>query len=87
MRVRDKPLTARECAEWMGFTPAWIRSAINEGVLVHGTLVKLEAETLVINRRTTHRIHEDSFVAFLTAIGWKRLPRPTASASPVSAEA
>jgi hypothetical protein len=58
----------------MGFTSAWVRSAINEGVEVSGTTVKLEAETLTINGRIVHRIHEDSFIAFLSAIGWKRLP-------------
>lgn len=75
MRVPEKPLTARECAEWMGYTSSWIRRAINDGVLVRGTTVRLEAETLSINGRTTHRIHLDSFVTFLRAIGWKRLPR------------
>ena len=60
----------------MGYTPNWIRSAINKGVLVRrdAALVKLEAETLTLNGRTTHRIHLDSFVTFLIAIGWKRLP-------------
>ena len=71
----SRPLTARECADYMGFTPAWIRKAINEGVTVRGHVVKLEAETLSVNGRTTHRIHEHSFNQFLVAIGWKHLPR------------
>ena len=71
----SRPLTARDCADWMGFTPAWIRKAINDGVTVHGRTVKLEAETLSVNGRTTHRIHEHKFTEFLQAIGWKHLPR------------
>jgi len=59
----------------MGFSAEWIRAAILEGVKVHGQIVKLEAETLAVDdRRKTHRIYEDSFIAFLVAIGWKRLP-------------
>lgn len=61
----------------MGFTTEWIRRAITEGVDVRGHTVKLEAERLVSARRTHYRIHEDSFIAFLVAIGWKHLPRRT----------
>jgi hypothetical protein len=71
----EPPLTARDCADWMGFTPAWVRGAITTGVTIAtGKVVKLEAETLAINGRRTHRIHLDGFVTFLTAIGWKHLP-------------
>lgn len=69
-------LTSRACADWMGFTPAWIRIAIDRGVTVRRRRVKLEAETLTLNGRRLHRIHQDRFREFLTAIGWKRLPRP-----------
>ena len=75
MRISERPLTPRECADWMGLTPAWIRRAINKGVLMQGRLVKLDAETLALNHQPIHRIHLDSFVTFLRAIGWKRLPQ------------
>ena len=74
MRQFGKPLTARECADYMGFTTEWIRRAISEGVTVRGEVVKLEAERLVLDRRTHYRIHEESFVTFLQAIVWKHLP-------------
>ncbi len=66
----------------MGFTTEWIRRAISEGVTIRGQVVKLEAERLVLDRRTHYRIHEDSFVVFLMAIGWKHLPRRTDGPSP-----
>jgi len=59
----------------MGFTTQWIRRAITEGVKVDGQVVKLEAERLELDTVTHYRIHEESFVAFLQAIGWKHLPR------------
>lgn len=65
----------------MGFTTEWIRRAISEGVTVRGRIVKLDAERLTLKRRTYYRIHEDSFVAFLQAIGWKHLPRRSEAAS------
>ena len=74
-RLSDPPLTTRECADWMGFSTDWVRAAIDEGVMIEGELVKLEAETLTINGRRVHRIHLDRFVAFLQAIHWKRIPR------------
>jgi hypothetical protein len=74
---QPSPLTARHCADFMGFTTEWIRRAISEGVMVRGRVVKLEAERLELDRRTHYRIHEDSFIAFLQAIGWKHLPRRT----------
>jgi hypothetical protein len=37
--------------------------------------VKLEAEVMVINRRSNYKIHADKFTEFLQAIGWKHLPR------------
>jgi hypothetical protein len=60
----------------MGFTPAWIRAAIDEGVTVQRQLVKLRAETMTLNGRRVHRIHLDHFITFLAAIGWKRIPPP-----------
>jgi hypothetical protein len=74
------PLTARHCADYMGFTTEWIRRAIVDGVSVRGITVHLDAETLEINGRRLYRIHEDKFSEFLQAIGWKHLPsRPHAS--------
>jgi len=79
----EPPLTARACADWMGVTPAWVRGAITTGVTIaNGKIVKLEAETPVINGRRMHRIHLDSFVTFLTAIGWKHLPSRAAHPAP-----
>jgi len=74
-RALDSPLTTRACADFMGYTSEWIRGAIDEGVVVRGTLVKLEAETIRHGaRRRTYRIHADKFVEFLRALGWSRLP-------------
>lgn len=83
-------LTARACADSIGFTPEWIRGAITKGVAVRGRVVTLEAEALTINGRRVYRIHLAKFVEFLTSIGWKRLPtrtdyerrRPPASSHP-----
>lgn len=69
------PLTARDCADYMGVTPAFIRKAILKGVLIDGRTVKLEAEHPVINGRHLFRIHEPQFAEFLVAFGWKHLPR------------
>jgi hypothetical protein len=80
-RKNDPPLTTRACADWMGFTPAWIRAAIDEGVTVHRRVVKLEAETMTLNGRRVHRIHLDHFITFLVAIGWKRIPSAPAGAT------
>jgi hypothetical protein len=74
-RATDPPLTTRDAAEYMGFTTEWIRGAIDEGVRVRSQLVQLEAETITINGRRVHRIHLDHFIAFLQAIGWRRVPR------------
>ncbi len=68
-------LKARECADFMGVSPQWIRNAIAEGATRQR--IKLQAEILTINGRRTLRIHEHHFRAFLQAIGWKHLPRPT----------
>lgn len=69
------PLTTRACADYLGFTPEWIRQAIDVGIVVgNGARVKLEAETLAIGSRRTYRIHADHWLAFLQALGWKRMP-------------
>lgn len=75
VRITDRPLTTSECADYMGFTSAWVRRAITDGVLVHDVIVRLEAESLLLNGRRSYRIHVDRFSAFLEAIGWKHLPR------------
>jgi hypothetical protein len=76
-RAYDPPLTTRLCADWCGMTTAWVREAIDVGHQLPGRRerVKLEAETITLNRRRVHRIHLDAFIAFLRAIGWRRLPR------------
>jgi hypothetical protein len=73
-RATDPPLTTRDVADWMGHSTSWVRAAIDEGYWVSGGLVRLEAETLTINGRRTHRVHLDAFIRFLRAIGWKRIP-------------
>jgi hypothetical protein len=75
MRVIDKPLRPRDCADFLGFTSQWVRDAINTGVDVEGTRVQLVAEVVVLNGRANYRIYEHDFVTFLQAIGWKHLPR------------
>lgn len=75
MRITDTPLTPRECADFTNFTPQWVRDAINRGFEVNGSIVKLEAEILVLNGRTNYRIYEQDFITFLKAIGWKHLPK------------
>lgn len=81
-RESDPPLTTRDVADWMGLTTEWVRGAIDEGVPVAGgRVVKLEAETLTVNNRRTHRIYLDAFRAFLKAIGWRRLPKGPRDAS------
>lgn len=74
-RATDPPLTTRHVADWMGRSTSWVRGAIDEGVWVPGGLVRLKAETMVIGRRRTHRVHLDDFIDFLRHIGWKRIPR------------
>ena len=73
-RTLEPPLTTRAAADYVGFTPSWIRLAIDQGVTVGRRVVKLEAETLELNGRRNVRIHVDHFRIFLQAIGWKRLP-------------
>lgn len=78
MRVIDKPLRPRDCADFLGFTSQWVRDAINTGVAVDGAVVKLVAEVVSLNGRANYRIYEHDFVVFLQAIGWKHLPRGAA---------
>jgi hypothetical protein len=73
-RATDPPLTTRDIADWMGLTTEWVRGAIDEGLVVGGVLVRLDAETLTVNGRRLHRVHLDRFRAFLKAIGWRRIP-------------
>jgi hypothetical protein len=75
MRPFVKPLTTRDCADYLGFSTQWIRRAIAEGVTLRdGQIVKLEAEALTLPGRTTYRIDSDQFAAFLVAIGRKHVP-------------
>jgi hypothetical protein len=74
-RAGDPPLTTRDCADWMGMSATWVRSAIDDGVWTARGRVRLGAETIVVNRRKLHRVHLDSFIEFLRAIGWRRVPR------------
>jgi len=73
-RAGDPPLTTRHVADWMGRSTTWVRGAIDDGVWIPGGLLRLKAETIVLNGRRTHRIHLDEFIEFLRAIGWKRIP-------------
>jgi hypothetical protein len=73
-RANDPPLTTRDCADFMGMSPAWVRAAIEEGVTHRRRLVKLRAERLGLNGRTIYRVHLDQFIVFLVAIGWRRVP-------------
>jgi hypothetical protein len=70
----DAPWTTRACADYVAFTPEWIRVAITKGVVIDGKRVKLEAETVTTGARRIHRVHVDKFADFLSAIGWTRLP-------------
>jgi hypothetical protein len=74
-RATDPPLTTRDAADYMGRSTAFVRDAIDEGHWTPTGLVRLEAETMVLNGRRTHRIHLDAFIRFLKRIGWKRIPR------------
>lgn len=62
----ETPLTTRDCADWMGVTPEYIRGAIDEG--------QLAAEAVTVNGRRLIRIHVDDFREYLQRIGWKRIP-------------
>lgn len=66
-RASDPPLTTRDCADWMGVGTDFIRGAIEDG--------QLQAEDVRVNGKRLIRVHLDAFVAYLRAIGWKRLPR------------
>jgi hypothetical protein len=72
--VSVPPLTTRACARYLGFSANWIRTAIDAGIVVGDSRVRLEAETVTVGRRRQHRIHLDKFIEFLRAINWKRLP-------------
>jgi hypothetical protein len=80
-----RPLTVSDCAYYMGLSSEWIRTAIREGVTVHGRTVTLAAETIPHAHRTTYRIHEQQFLVFLQAIGWTHLPTHVGTPSPVPA--
>lgn len=78
---QTSPWSTRACADYLGFTPEWVRRAIDDGVTIAGgQRVQLEAETIVICGRRRHRVHRDAFVRFLRAIGWQRLPSESAVA-------
>jgi hypothetical protein len=66
-------------------SPSYLRKAIREGIPVHGTIVKLDVETIRFGNRVSYRVYPDQFGAFLRAIGWSRIPseyRPPADAAP-----
>jgi hypothetical protein len=78
-------LTARDCADWMGCSTEWIRRAINTGVTAAdgAVTVKLVAATVSgTGRRKFYRVYRDDFIAFLTAIGWSKLPGQHATVHP-----
>lgn len=76
-------LKTRTCADWMGCSTEWIRLAIKTGVTApDGRVVQLKAATMPGRRRPTYQIYRDDFIAFLTAIGWPKIPRPYALVPP-----
>ena len=84
--IPEPPLSPRQCADFMGHTPEWVRNAITRGVRVGDKTVFLEAERLLLNGRRLYRIHSDHFAQFLRAIGWQHLPRqPRVGLEPVGA--
>jgi hypothetical protein len=67
-RATDPPLTARECADWMGMGTDYIWDAIKAG--------DLKAERFGMpGKRAKYRIHLDDFIRFLQKIGFQRLPK------------
>lgn len=67
-RKPDPPLSTRECADFMGVSTGYIRSAIRAG--------ELAAEEIRVPGRTRpmYRVHVDDFRAFLQRIQFKRVP-------------
>lgn len=61
------PLSTRECANYMGVSPGYIRDAIHDG--------HLKAECIEVpGRRALYRVKEEDFVAFLQKVKWSRIP-------------
>ena len=59
----------------MGVSTQSVRDWIHHGYFTGTETVKLQAEMLTVNGRRMHRIYLDSFITFLTAIGWQRVPK------------
>jgi hypothetical protein len=68
----------------MNCSTEWIRRAINTGVTApDGTTVQLQTIcTASQGRRRIYKVLRDDFIAFLTAIGWQKIPRPYATVQP-----
>jgi excisionase family DNA binding protein len=62
------PLSTRECADLIGVSPTFVRDAIKAGEL------RAEAIRRRPGARAVYRVHEDDYLAWLTAIGWSRMP-------------
>lgn len=62
------PLSTRECADLIGVSSDFILDAIKDGTLVAETLRRKPGT------RAMYRVYEDEFLAWLTRIGWSRLP-------------
>lgn len=63
---RSPFLSTRECADLIGVSRFFILDAIRDGALT--------AQPLQRKSRVIYRVHEDDFLAWLTASGWSRLP-------------
>jgi len=74
LRPFEKPLTTRDCADFMGRSTKWIRRAIVDGVTTADGRTVKAAQTLEISSRTTYRIPADRFRDFLLALGCRHLP-------------
>ncbi len=67
------PLSTRECADLIGVSRFFILDAIRAGEL------KAEKVQSRPGARPLYRIHEDDYFAWLTRLGWSRMPQRRAS--------
>ena len=71
-RWGPRPLSTRECADYMGTTTAYVLQCISAG--------ELHAERLgLAGQRPFYRVHQDEFTAFLRRVGFRRIPRTEAT--------
>lgn len=65
----ERPLSTRECADYLGVSTTFIRDAIRDGGL------KAERIQAPGRSRPIYRIAEADFIAFLQASGYTRTPK------------